>query len=114
MEAPKAVVDLRGRPLISYPLQAIAAAGLEPVVVAKRETELPPLGFRVLRDTRASFDPVAGILAALGLVDGPVVAVACDMPFVPADLVRHLAGDLVRCPLYPNGMREGEHWWATK
>ena len=35
MGAPKACVELGGRPLISYPLEAAAAAGLSAVVVAK-------------------------------------------------------------------------------
>ena len=37
----KALVQLAGRPLISYPLAAAQAAGLDAVVVAKRSTSLP-------------------------------------------------------------------------
>jgi CTP:molybdopterin cytidylyltransferase MocA len=43
MGTAKASVDLCGRPLISYRLGAVRAAGLEPVVVAKRASRLPPL-----------------------------------------------------------------------
>jgi molybdopterin-guanine dinucleotide biosynthesis protein A len=42
----KAMVELAGRALICYPLSAVQEAGLEPVVVAKRDTELPPLDVR--------------------------------------------------------------------
>ena len=38
----KALVPLCGRPLITYPLAAARAAGLSAVVVAKRDTQLPP------------------------------------------------------------------------
>jgi molybdopterin-guanine dinucleotide biosynthesis protein A len=37
----KPTADLAGRPLISYPLAALAAAGIEAFVVAKPDTELP-------------------------------------------------------------------------
>jgi len=36
----KPTADLAGRPLISYPLAALAAAGIEPFVVAKHSTDL--------------------------------------------------------------------------
>jgi molybdenum cofactor guanylyltransferase len=92
MGRPKAVVELRGRPLISYPLAAIEAAGLEPLVVAKADTPLPQLGCRVVHEPDEPRHPLAGILAALGACDGrPVVAVGCDMPFLEPALLASLA-----------------------
>ena len=49
----KALVQLGGRPLISYPLAAAKAAGLDAVVVAKRNTKLPPLDVPVLLEPDA-------------------------------------------------------------
>jgi len=91
MGAPKATLELAGRPLVGYPLEAVAAAGLVPVVVAKGGSELPDLQCRVVRDSHARSHPAAGIVAALAAADGPVVVVACDMPFVPAQLLMVLA-----------------------
>ncbi|HYY06083.1 MAG TPA: NTP transferase domain-containing protein [Candidatus Limnocylindria bacterium] len=92
MGGTKAVVELGGRPLISYPLRAVEAAGLEPIVVCKRESELPPLDCRVLREPAEPRHPLAGIVAALGASGGaPVVAVGCDMPFLEPALLTALA-----------------------
>ena len=91
MGQPKAAVELAGRPLISYPLAALAEAGLEPIVVAKRDTELPELGFAVLREPTEPRHPLCGVVAALRAAEGrAVVALACDMPFVPPGLLAWL------------------------
>jgi molybdopterin-guanine dinucleotide biosynthesis protein A len=92
MGAPKPSVELAGRPLIAYPLEAVAAGGLEPVVVAKRESELPRVECPVVADAESSRHPAAGILAALGAADGgAAVVLACDMPFAPPSLIEVLA-----------------------
>ena len=88
----KAAVELGGRPLISYPLAAIEAAGLEPIVVAKVDSELPPLRCAVIREGREPRHPLCGILAALdACAETPLVAVGCDMPFLTAPLLAWLA-----------------------
>jgi molybdopterin-guanine dinucleotide biosynthesis protein A len=90
----KAMVELAGRPLISYPLRAIVEAGLEPLVVAKAATELPELDVMVVREGPHSPHPLHGIVAALRAARGrPVVIVACDMPLVTARLLAWL-GDI--------------------
>jgi molybdopterin-guanine dinucleotide biosynthesis protein A len=89
----KALVELAGRPLVSYPLAAVADAGLEPLVVAKRATPLPALEARVAVDSVEGPHPLHGVSTALAAGGGrPVVAVACDMPFVTAELLAWLAG----------------------
>jgi molybdenum cofactor guanylyltransferase len=101
----KAAVELGGRPLIDYPLTAIAAAGLEAVVVTK-PGEGPPSSrgsfhtysvqkeprdsLRVLEEPLEPRHPLCGIVAALRL-GRPVVAVACDLPFVAPGLIELLA-----------------------
>lgn len=88
----KAAVELAGRPLISYPLAALAQAGLETVVVAKADTGLPALDVPVVRDEPLESHPLRGVLAALKAAAGrPVVVVACDMPFVTAPLLAWIA-----------------------
>jgi molybdenum cofactor guanylyltransferase len=92
MGRPKALVELAGRPLIAYPLEAITAAGLEALVVAKPDSELPALDCRVVRERPEPVHPLAGLVAALDAAGSkPVVALAGDMPFVPAQLVAWLA-----------------------
>jgi molybdopterin-guanine dinucleotide biosynthesis protein A len=83
---------LAGRPLISYPLEAARAGGLEPRVVAKEGSRLPPLDCRILIEPAEPTHPLCGILAALREArPAPVIAVAADMPFVTDELLRWLA-----------------------
>jgi molybdopterin-guanine dinucleotide biosynthesis protein A len=87
----KALADLAGRPLISYPLAAFASAGLEPIVVAKRDSELPPLDCPVIREPALPRHPLCGIVAALRHAGRrTLVVVGCDMPFVEAELLAWL------------------------
>ncbi len=93
MGRPKALVELAGRPLISFPLAALAEAGLEPVVVAKPDSELPELDCEVLREPGQPTHPLLGILTALRRYESrALVAIAADLPFVTPDLLRALAG----------------------
>jgi molybdopterin-guanine dinucleotide biosynthesis protein A len=91
----KATVELAGRPLIAYPLAALAAAGLEAIVVAKRSSVLPASLGEVVVESVAEPDepthPLAGIVAALRHADRPLVVLGCDFPFVPPALLRALA-----------------------
>jgi molybdenum cofactor guanylyltransferase len=91
MGKPKALVPLGGRPLIAWPLAAAAAAGLEAVVVAKPGSALPPLEVSVWDEPEAPSHPLTGLVAALQRAGGPVVALACDMPFVSPGLIGRLA-----------------------
>lgn len=87
----KATAKLAGRPLASYPVQAMRAAGLQTLVVAKPGSVLPDLGCRVLLEPSSPQHPLCGILAALRASEGrPLVVCACDMPFVPSSLLAWL------------------------
>src|SRR6202012_6288367 len=90
---PKPTAERAGRPLISYPLAAHTAAGLEAVVVAKPGTALPSLdvGIDVLAEPAEPVHPLAGIVAALRQMGRPLVVLACDFPFVPPALLPALA-----------------------
>ena len=101
----KATAELAGRPLISYPLAAFAAAGIEAVVVAKQETELPDFAAagwagegaavpapRLIVEPDEPRHPLAGILAALRAAgERPLVVLACDMPLASPALLAALA-----------------------
>jgi molybdopterin-guanine dinucleotide biosynthesis protein A len=91
MGAPKALAELGGAPLIMRPLAAAAAAGLDAVVVAKEHTALPALTVPVWREPPEPVHPLLGVVTALERAGEPVVAVACDMPFVTAELLTRLA-----------------------
>jgi len=86
MGTDKALVEFRGEPLIARPIAAARAAGLEPVAVAKREL---PLDVPTWIDGYETSHPLSGLLTALE--HGPVIAIACDQPFVTAGLLAELA-----------------------
>jgi len=92
----KATVELAGRPLLSYPLAALAAAGIDAFVVAKPATEMPAFvgvgsPTELVTEAPEPTHPLAGIVAALRHARWPVVVVGGDLPFVPPALLRALA-----------------------
>src|SRR3954465_7393444 len=86
MGTDKAMVDFHGEPLIRGPTAAPRAAGLEPVAVAKHAL---PLDIPTWIDGYETSHPLSGLLTALE--HGPVVAIACDQPFVTPGLLAELA-----------------------
>lgn len=90
MGGAKPLADLGGRPLVAWPLAVAADAGLEAVVVAKAATALPP-GVLVWHEPAEPVHPLLGIVCALERAARPVLAVACDMPWVPGALLARLA-----------------------
>jgi len=89
----KATVALDGRPLISYPLDAVWTAVGNAVIVAKADTELPDLaGTSVWVEPEEPRHPLAGIVHALGLAEGrPVVVCAGDMPLITPETIAAIA-----------------------
>jgi molybdenum cofactor guanylyltransferase len=89
----KAIVELNGRPLISYPLEAVREALGQVAILAKADTKLPYVsGVAVWIEPEPRRHPLVGITQALALADGrPVVVCGADLPFVSAKLVRRLA-----------------------
>jgi len=90
----KPAAPLAGRPLICYPLKAALDTGEPVAVVAKQDTELPCGDARVIREPAQPRHPLVGVLTALSATEeDAVVALAADMPFVSAGLIRFLASD---------------------
>jgi molybdopterin-guanine dinucleotide biosynthesis protein A len=89
----KAIVELQGRPLIWYPLEAVRQALKEVAIVAKADTLLPTLsGVTIWIEPAVPRHPLIGITQALALADGrPVVTCPADLPFVTPELIRRLA-----------------------
>jgi molybdopterin-guanine dinucleotide biosynthesis protein A len=85
----KPALKLIGRPLIDYPLAAIAAVLADPpVVVAKPATVLPPLprDVEVWREPEQPSHPLVGIVHALERAEGRAVFVCgADMPLLDAE-----------------------------
>lgn len=89
----KALVALQGRPLLRYPLAALREALPEVVVVAKRDTALPPLpGIAVWSEPDEPRHPLTGIVHALREGGGrPILVCAGDLPLVTSEIVRGIA-----------------------
>jgi molybdopterin-guanine dinucleotide biosynthesis protein A len=89
----KAIVELHGRPLISYPLEAVRQALGQVAILAKADTKLPYVsGVTVWIEPDPRRHPLVGIMQALALADGrPVVVCGADLPFVSAELIKRLA-----------------------
>lgn len=88
----KATVELAGRPLISYPLAALAQAGVNAVVVAKAASPLPALDVPIVTEPDEPRHPLAGVVAAMRYAGArAVLALPCDAPFVSPMLLRVLA-----------------------
>jgi len=78
-----------GDTIVEHLARAMREAGLEPVLVGRRG-EYATMGLRVIEDA-ANAGPIGGLVALLDAANGErVVAIACDMPFVTADLVEKL------------------------
>ena len=92
MGRPKPTIELHGRPLISYPLGAFEEAGIESVVVAKRDTPLPDLAVPVWHERDEPSHPAVGIVTALQRSPSDtLIVVGCDMPFLTPDLLSYMS-----------------------
>jgi molybdenum cofactor guanylyltransferase len=88
---PKAAASLAGRPLVEYPLEALAEVCERVVIVCKRDALLPELdGTERWEEPDEPRHPLTGILHALETAEAPVLVCAADMPFVTADACRTL------------------------
>lgn len=97
----KAIVELQGKPLICYPVEAVQQVLSRVAIMAKTGTRLPRLsGVAVWIEPESPRDPLTGITQALALAGGrPVLICAGDLPFVTPELIRRLVkADAGRAP----------------
>lgn len=109
---PKAFVEVAGRPLLAYAVQALLAGGVDTVVVAVAESELDRavalLGPQV-RVVAGGADRTASVAAALLAAGGDAEVILVHdaaRAFVPPDMVRRVieavrAGSRVVVPVLP-------------
>ena len=82
---------LAGRPLVSYPVEALGSVCERVVLVCKRDSELPDLpGAERWEEPDEPRHPLTGIVHALEQAGEPVLVCAADMPFVTPDACRSL------------------------
>src|SRR5947209_9836199 len=88
----KAIVELQGKPLICYPVEAVQQVLSRVAILAKTGTRLPRLsGVAVWIEPESPRHPLVGITQALALAGGrPVLVCAGDLPFVTPELIRRL------------------------
>ena len=91
MGAPKPLAELGGRPLIVYPAEAALATRLPVAIVAKAWMYLPAFGVPTWIEPDEPVHPLTGIVAALEHAGEPVVAVACDQPWLEPELIARVA-----------------------
>jgi molybdenum cofactor guanylyltransferase len=94
----KAFVEVAGRPLVSYPRDALVGAGaVEVVAVGGDGARLAELGMRAIGDDQPGSGPLGGLVTGLRVVEADVaVVLTCDQPAVTSSLVLALLGGLRR------------------
>jgi molybdopterin-guanine dinucleotide biosynthesis protein A len=91
MGGAKATRALGGRPLVSYPVAALAAVCERVAIVAKPGEEVPEVeGAERWDEPAEPRHPLTGIVHALERAGEPVLVCAGDMPFVTPEALRTL------------------------
>jgi len=86
----KAIMPFRGEALVRRVLDKLAGLEAEVIVIAPGSQEYLSLGIRNVPDRLPGRGPLGGLYTALFAASHPAVAVvACDMPFVNADLLAY-------------------------
>ncbi len=95
----KALVEVGSRPMIARAAEALGAVFDDVVLASGGGGAYSFLGLPEVADRHPGSGPLAGIDAALAwAAPRPVFALACDLPFVGAGLVRHLAARAAAAP----------------
>ncbi len=110
----KAFVELGGKPLIEHVIQRSADLGqAETIIITNNPAQYQHLGLPMYRDVLPDKGSLGGIYTALITAKRPnTLVLACDMPFVNADLLRFMISqidddtDIVvpRVDGYPQGL----------
>lgn len=110
----KAFIEVGGKTLVERVIAASADLGqAETMLIANQPDDYRRFGLPIHRDILPNKGPLGGIYTALTKAKSDwVLALACDMPFVNRDLLRHMieqtddAADIVvpRVDGYPQGL----------
>jgi molybdopterin-guanine dinucleotide biosynthesis protein A len=95
----KGLIPLAGRPMAAYAVEALLPQADELIINANRNHDAyRALGYEVVSDGLGEFfGPLAGLLAALEVIDTPFVVTApCDSPLLPSDYVSRMYAALER------------------
>ena len=86
----KALLELRGRPMVLYVAESVVRATLSVTLVGSKE-RYASLGLPVVEDLVPGQGPLSGIHAALKESRTPLnLIVGCDMPFLDPAFLEHL------------------------
>ncbi len=97
----KGLIELAGRPMIEYVIQAVAPQVDTVLINANRSLDnYANYNLRVIRDATDEYaGPLAGICAGIEAADTDLIlSVPCDGPWVPIDLVSRLHQKLEASP----------------
>jgi len=87
----KALLPVRGQPLIVWIAERVRLLADEILIVTKTPEIYASLGYPLASDSYADVGPLAGLHAALEAAQGKwVFALACDMPLVDPSVLRYL------------------------
>ena len=112
MGTDKARLEVDGTPLLERLARESLSAGFPVLVVGRTRPDDWPLdGTAFTPDDGPGRGPLGGLETALGLTEGPVIAVACDLPLLTGDALRWLA-DCADERGGPHGLavRSGGQW----
>jgi molybdopterin-guanine dinucleotide biosynthesis protein A len=93
----KGLLTWRGRPLITFALEALGGVAATLIINANRNLErYREFGYPVIPDRTDDFDgPLAGLLSAMHAAKTPyVLIIPCDVPMLSAGLLSRLVGRL--------------------
>lgn len=85
----KALLQLHGQPLIEHVLSAARPLAL-PTFVVGDPTTYPHLKLPVHPDLYPDLGPIGGLYTALEKAAGPVLLLACDLPFLTPEFLRYI------------------------
>ncbi|WP_051286552.1 molybdenum cofactor guanylyltransferase [Salinimicrobium terrae] len=90
MGTDKGLVQLNGKPMISYVLKALEETEL-PVKIIANNPEYEKFGLPVCNDLVKEKGPMGGLLTALNNTDAEVVLlISCDIPFITSEAIKLL------------------------
>lgn len=103
MGSDKGLVNLKGKPMISYVLDALSETQL-PVKIIANDPEYQKFGLTVCSDVVKDLGPIGGLATAFSLTDADVVLLlSCDMPFLNGSVLNQILRaadkDFIAAPL---------------